>query len=161
MGSHARAEVFWGYDLGEMVDADYNSTAPSWWEERGGDWEVEVERRLGLPLVPYPEHLGRELSSLDRKHPDYVAWIEAARARQEARKALGVELGYYGYLLDGDAYHYVAVTASTMSTEYGCKPIGSMQVGADWPGKLQHFMDLLELPVPAAGPGWMIAASYG
>lgn len=163
MGMHGRGHVFWGYDLGEFVDAECESTAPVWLLDSDGGvdgdaWEKEAARRLGWTPVSSDRidwDLPRE--QLYETEP-YKAYTAARDALQELITPLGVELDTYGHC--DYAYHRVQVVESKRDATYECTRI-DVSVGPHWREMLDRFMALLALPVPDSEPGWFVTSSWG
>lgn len=189
MGMHPSADLYYGYDLGEMVDDDWESTAPAWWQEAEenedeADWEDELAKRLGWVYAPFPDDYPAEDRTLwrmpygperkqaeeaqrrvkdeyEKNSPAYQAWSKSLKEKQALLAEIPVELCTYGHC-DGDTYWAVRVKASVQHV-YGCdsSPVDSLEVDPGWVGQLARFVELLELNVPADGPGWHLNVSYG
>ena len=173
MGHSLSADVFWGFDLGTDDDIDVDDM-PSWWEgdeeEGGGDWEEVLARRLGWVEVPFPtnapaglddwrtpEEERNRLQRQFRATPEYQAWSASRDGLRDLVKSVGVEIDSYGYEFGGKV---VRVKASAQ-TCYGAVRLNDLVVAPDWPEQIARFCELLELPVPAEGPGWHLCASWG
>lgn len=187
MGSSASADLFYGYDLGDMTDHDtWESLMPVWMRDAdpdddegddpgdGLDWETAVAMRLGWVKVPYPPDVPdtpwnmpyeerRAIRKAFDETPAAKTWLANRQELHRLGQSLGVEMDTYGYMLDGDVSHYVKVIASSQSVRcYGSIEVAELQVSPEWDEMIARFMELLELPVPKdKKPGWHLNCSYG
>lgn len=144
-----------------------------------GDWESELATRLAgwvdLPFpdearkVPPPDRIGWSSSDTDREHPAYKAWSANLARKREIVAGAGCDLAPYGThegaAVDGLQLR-VAVTASCVRSSYDCVPLDigrAQRVGVldEWNGLLHAFLDVLDIPRPAGGPGWHLTSDYG
>lgn len=139
MGSSPSADLYYGYDLGEMYDSDYESTAPQWWQDAEEDWdevEAEMARRLGF---------------------EGGTWSE----RYAFLKSYPVDLDTYGYS-EGDQVWALRVKASVQTADdWGSIKLKPLVVAPEWDAQIARFIELLELNVPAGSPAWHLNCSYG
>jgi len=180
MGYSPSATIFYGYDLGTMEDEELEKwCGPSWWaDDEGGfngdiDWEDVAAERLGWtetaphPLrpsalgdytIPYAER--QRLEDEYRKSPEFLAWSADWRNRNDILRRSGVKLSSYGHENDTTCWT-IEILASHFSV-YGwtTEALESLSVDPAWPGLLERFMDLMELPVDGF-PGWHVTVSYG
>lgn len=168
MGQSPSADLYWGYDLGDLTDREtWESLRPDWME----DEEETLARRLGWVEVPFPANIPEpdySLSYEERKRveeqqrdtPEYRAW-SANRSEIYALVApIPVELDRYGYL--EDPAYCVRVKASVQSADdWGSIAVKPLIVLPEWPDQLAEFMRLLDLPIPSAEAGWHMNCSYG
>ncbi|WP_280465640.1 hypothetical protein [Nocardia brasiliensis] len=180
MSMSVSVDIFWGYDLGEMVDDDWESTAPQWWQdaedsEDGVEWEEEYARRHGWVEEPFPadypdtsaewqlsyEERNRIQVEFEAGSVQYQAWSASRDRLRELVRQCPVELDTYGHV-DGETGWVVRVKAS-VQPHYGCTAslLALHDPDPAWAAEIAQFMTLLELPVPAGKPGWHIASSYG
>ena len=140
MGSSPSADVFFGYDLGDLTNHEtWESLKPQWWQDQDDsysvDWRDELARRLGWAGDSY----------------------EAKRA---VLASIPVELDSYGY--SEEPSWALRVTASVQHVwDYGSKPLKPLEVDPERVAQLARFVELLELNVPEGGPGWHLNCSYG
>ncbi|WP_063023903.1 hypothetical protein [Nocardia niwae] len=181
MGMCPSADIFYGYDLGGMIDDDWESTAPAWWQEaedadESADWEDELATRLGWEKVPFPddypdtrnhwrrmphEESKRIREEYEKSSPQYQAWAASLDRKRDLLAQIPVELDTYGHV-DGDTFWAVRVKASVQKL-YGCDSaeVKPLTVDPEWASQLARFVELLELDVPAGGPAWHFTCSYG
>jgi hypothetical protein len=165
MGMHAHGEVWWGYDLADMTDDGFDSTAPAWlYDPDDGptdrDWEDELATRLGWTEVPFPDHLDFNWDTRSHEqHPDYIAYKEARTERDRLVADMGVAMQTYGYS-DGDTQWSVIIPSSRVSATYEAIRI-DLTTADDWAERVARFAALLDLPAPTEPPGWHVSSSYG
>lgn len=186
MGMSASADLFYGYNLGLMVDDHYESTAPAWWQEAEDrddtpDWEDELAKRLGWTPVPFPDDYperDRSIYRLPRDQfraaeeeqrriedeyrqtsPGYLAWSESRDAQHRFLASVPVALDTYGH--EGGDTSWVMRVKKSAFTVYGCDcvELGALTVGAEWDEQLRRFAELLEFDVTGK-PGWHVSVSY-
>jgi hypothetical protein len=176
MGSSPSADLFYGYDLGDMTDPEtYDSLEPTWMQE-DLDWQKELALKFGWVDVPFPRHSSAiddyRISSEARKAareelyqtPEYQAWSKSRDELHEIVAGVGVGLDTYGYAEGGETSYFVKVIASAQRVDdYGSVEIKTpLEVQPDWDVQLARFMELLELPVPRGKkPAWHLNCSYG
>lgn len=172
MGMSPSADLYWGYDLGDLCDPEtYDSLRPAWMEE-DDDWEEELARRLGWTEVPFPAnapaddwrmpHEERERIRQEfRTTPEYQAWSASRDRMHELAKSCGVELDTYGY--HDEPAHCARIKASVQrASDWGSVELGPLAVDPAWRDQITLFMELLELPVSEGKePGWHMSCSYG
>jgi hypothetical protein len=187
MGSSPSAELYWGYNLGEMVDENWEPIGPSWLvheEDFDGDdrdWREELATRLGWEEIPYPDHLAptRPAYTSDpresrRMSTEYEVAREAFyatteyKAYSENRDRMGTlvkdcpaELSIWNS--SEDFKYCVRIVASVQrADDWGSTELKPLEVEADWREQLHRFMQLLELPIPEGKePGWHMCCAYG
>ncbi|WP_280412583.1 hypothetical protein [Nocardia asiatica] len=172
MGSSPSADVYYGYDLGDMTDHDtYDSLAPSWWED-SGDWEDELARRLGWEKVSFPDDYpewdsltSREdrIRIMDEYKASSVAYQAYAASRDrkvELLASIPVEIRWYGYR-EESCYAIRAKASVQRAFDWGSVPLKPLEVDPAWAGQIARFVELLELTVPEGGPAWHLNCSYG
>jgi hypothetical protein len=189
MGQSPSADVFFGYDLGDMEDHDtWESLKPAWWQEleeneEDADWEDELARRLGWVEAPFPDDFPKEDHSIwrlpsdqlqealevqqravdeyEKTSPAYQAYSENRAERRALLARIPVKLDNYG-CDGGDAAWALQVKASVQSvSDWESTPLKPLDVDPEWVGQVARFVELLELKVPAGGPGWHLNCSYG
>ncbi len=188
MGSSPSADLYYGYDLGEMYDSDYESTAPDWWQEAEGndegfDWEDELARRLGWVEVPFPDDYPEEDRRIWRLHAaeheaavnahreamkEYERASDAYRQYRASRKKradllaeVPVKLDTYGYS-EGDTVWALQLKASVQTADdWGSIKLKPVVAAPEWNDQLARFIELLEFNVPEGGPAWHLNCSYG
>lgn len=200
MGFDPHGEVFYGYDLGDLMaqdtpddadrprfDVEDHCTAPAWMLEDPDDptlglgegygyWETELAQRLaGWVDLPFPEEahhtpagqLYWTSADTDREHPAYKAWVANLDRKREIVAGAGCDLAAYGACEgaspDGVRLR-VAVTASIVGSSYDCVPLPGLMTYAGaphWQDVLHRFLDVLDIPRPAGGPGWHLTSDYG
>lgn len=174
MGQALSAELFYGYDLGDLTDpTTYDSLEPTWMQE-DLDWEEELATRLGWTSVPFPSYPPEvddyRTSSEERRAardalratPEYQSWSSSRDELSRLVKGLGVSLATYGY--HEEPGHFIKVTESRQSVcDYGSIQVKvPLEVQPDWDEKLARFMELLELlALEGEKPAWHLNCSYG
>jgi hypothetical protein len=187
MGSSPSAELYWGYNLGEMVDADYEPIGPSWLvheEDFNGDdrdWREELATRLGWEEVPFPEDICpvrsmytsdphrnqqlnqkyKEVEAAFYKTPEYLAYSASRDRMCDLVKDCPAEL--YIWSSSEDPAYCVRILASVQrADDWGSTELKPLEVETDWYVQLHRFMQLLELPIPEGKePGWHMCCAYG
>lgn len=187
MGSSPSAELYWGYNLGEMVDEDWEPTGPSWLvheEDFDGDdrdWRKELATRLGWEEVPYPDDkdpVRPDYTSDRSKHrqlneeyerarktfyetPEYKAYLASRDHMDELVKDCPAELDIWNSS-DDSAYCVRIVSSVQRVSDWGSIELKPLEVASDWKEQLHRFMTLLELPIPEdKEPGWHMCCAYG
>lgn len=181
MGQSPSADVYWGYDLGDLTDRDtWDSLKPAWMESSDREWEEELAARLGWQEVPFPEDICPERPSYSmaraqfleaerrykeaevafQKTSEYKAWSASCHEMRRLVDNYPAELKTYGYI---DEPSYCArVKASVQSADdYGSIELAPLVVDEDWERSLREFIDLMELPAPKDAPCWHLNCSYG
>lgn len=184
MGFSASAEVFYGYDLGDMLDPDtFENFRPGWWEIAGDwtEWREVAATKLGWVEVPHPgysaEFMARYGAEQDWNKkallmaefwdsPAMNAWkdsqVDVERILRDA--GLGdIELDHYGYLDGEPSFALKVVSSVTRAHDFGSAELPDW-LGAedDWRKQLERAADLLELTaVGDLEPAWILAVSYG
>lgn len=186
MGSSPSAEIYWGYNLGEMVDEDYEPIGPSWLmheEDFDGDdrdWREELATRLGWQEIPYPHEIEPDRPRpTANPHKNKLVYQEY----EDARKAFYANPEYQAYSANRDrmweitkdypaelciwnssedAQYCVRITASIQrADDWGSIELQPLEVDPSWHEKLMQFMILLELPRPENKmPGWHMCCAY-
>jgi hypothetical protein len=181
MGQSPSADVYWGYDLGDLTDYDtWDSLKPAWMEGSDREWEEELAARLGWQEVPFPEDICPERPSYsmnraqfaeaERQYKaaeevfqgtsEYKAWLASRREMRRLVENYPVELSTYGNL-DEPGY-CVRIKASVQQAwDWGSIKLEPRAVGEDWEQALQEFTELMELPTPKEPPCWHLNCSYG
>lgn len=187
MGMSPSADLYWGFNLGDMIDDDWNSLEPKWMggddDEPEQDWEeVYAERAVGWKEAPFPGHLAPDRSAIYRKYsgdwaqaeakikeaenvlhnmPEYEAWSASRSRLREIVKGCRVKFDTYGY--SDEPSHFVYVIASHQrADDYGDIALKPMIYDPVWKQQLFNFMQLMELPIPKGEePGWHLNCSYG
>lgn len=174
MGSSPSADVYYGYDLGDLTGEDFEDLRPQWWQD-DEEWEEALARKLGWAEVPYPD-FGEEYNSryraaewderqrMDQERyetPEYEAWSDS---RDEMRRLLSqvqVEIDRYGYY--DEPTYALRVKASVQGVgDWGSVELEPLVVQSIWDTQLQHFVELLELRMlDGLKPGWHLNCSYG
>ncbi|WP_280389846.1 hypothetical protein [Nocardia wallacei] len=186
--SSPSADLYYGYDLGEMYHSDYESTAPGWWqatEEEGGeaDWEDELARRLGWVEEPFPDDYPREDPSIwrlnggdlraaldvqrqvqgeyERTSETYRLYSASRAQRAKLLASVPVELETYGYD-EGDTVWALRHKESVQSvSDWGSIELKPLIVSPRWAEDIARFVELLELNVPDGPPAWHLNCSSG
>lgn len=167
MGMSPSADLYWGFDLGDLCDPEtYESLGPAWMEEFA-DWEEELARRLGWIEVPFPANapdddwrMGR-IRQAFRATSEYQAWSVSVDRRRDLVKGYGVELGTYGGH-DEPSYCVRVVASVQCPPGWGSIELDPLTVDPGWRDQIMRFMELLELPIPEGKePGWHMNCSYG
>jgi hypothetical protein len=168
MGMSLSGDVFWGFDLGWSDDIEEDEM-PQWWQN-DEEWEEVLARALGWVEAPHPtwpEGLndyriaGEERDRIRTQFettPEYQTWSENRSQLHSLVESIGVEIDSYGYEYGARA---VRVKASAQRCDYSARRLTDLVVGPGWPEELARFCELLELRVPAEGPGWHVCASWG
>jgi hypothetical protein len=138
MGFHATGTVFWGYDLGDMTNSDWDFIGPAWLDPDEHEQQDPADVLAGALGIDRTDRSA--VWRAERDHP--------------------VRLGYYG-AEGGETYYRVAVQASERNAIYECTPLGDVTVSVIWRVDLDRFMTLMGLPVPDSDPGWFVTSSYG
>ncbi|MFE3052327.1 hypothetical protein [Nocardia sp. NPDC059239] len=175
MGHSPSADLYWGYDLGDMTDHDtWESLAPRWWQE-SGDWKDELARRLGWEHAELPDDYPARSDHQDLSFIDWRVFVTEYEQNSEAyqvyaanrnhRAALlasvPVELDQYGYS-EGDPTWAVRVKASVQRvSDWGSIQLAPLELAPEWSEHLARFIEVLELQVPDGGPAWHMNCSYG
>ena len=187
MGSSPSAELYWGYNLGEMVDENWEPIGPSWLaheEDFDGDdrdWREELATRLGWEEVPFPEdmcpsqpkytsdprknrQLGQEYEEKEKAFyltPEYLAYSASRDRMRELVKDCPVELHVWNSSEDSE--YCVRILASVQcADDWGSIELQPLEVDPAWHDQLLQFMTVLELPVPEdKQPGWHMCCAYG
>jgi hypothetical protein len=172
MGSSPSADLYWGFDLGDMTDQKtWDSLKPAWMynEEEGDterDWKEELATRLGWEKVPAPEDWPYYTASTEEKEafwqsPAYLAWWANRSEMHRLAEGHLAEIDTYGY--HDEPRYCVRVSSSVQRVgDWGSIEVRPLEVDPDWREKLLQFMKLLELPVPEGEePGWHLNCSYG
>lgn len=186
MGNSPSAELYWGYNLGEMVDEDWEPIGPSWlvheedFDGEDRDWREELATRLGWEETPYPEHLAPSQPTYTRnyaenkrlsteyelarevfyKTPEYSAYSENRNHMAALVGDCPAELNIWNS--SGDSAYCVRIVASVQCVDdWGSIELKPLEVDPTWHEKLLQFMALLELPVPEdKEPGWHMCCNY-
>lgn len=177
MGMSPSADLYWGFDLGDLTDREtYDSLAPEWMEpeddSEGAEWEEELARRLGWAEVRFPSGAPEDDWSLSREErdrvrlefrstPEYQAWAASQNAMQDLVKQQEVELATYS---NHEEPSYCArVKASVQQAPaWGSVALEPLVVAEGWRDQIMRFMELLALPIPpGVEPGWHMNCSYG
>lgn len=165
----ASAELFYGIDLGELVDAEYQPIAPQWWQdaeesEDGLDWEAEYARRRGWLPAPFPADYPEDwrlLEEYKKSSPEFAAWSAATTEKHRIVNESPVILGIYGYFGGLVDTQWAIQVRDSVVTACGAKSV-NLRVPplGGWDDAIHEFARFMELPelVPC---GWVIAASYG
>lgn len=177
MGMSPSADLYWGFDLGDLCDpGTYDSLKPAWMEpeddDEGAEWDEELARRLGWTEAPFPPRApsddwrlppeGRDRIRQEfRATPEYQAWSASRDELHNIIKQIGVELDTYGY--HEEPSYSVRVKASVQRVDdWGSVALEPLVVADGWRDQIMRFMELLELPVPEGKePGWHMNCSYG
>lgn len=178
MGQSPSADLYWGFDLGDMTDPDTgDSIKPAWMgseddEKDETEWREAYAMRLGWKPLPFPENYPetdyrepyeqrRAKEEAFRQTPEYLAYSTRQDEMRVLTKNLPVELVVYGY--DDEASYCVRVTTSVQwVSDWGSKELAPLVVGPEWHGHIMRFMEHLDLPVPdGKRPGWHLNCSYG
>jgi hypothetical protein len=170
MGSSPSADLYWGFDLGDMTDQKtWDSLQPAWMhdeEEGERDWKEELATRLGWEKVPAPEGWPHYTASTEEKEAfrqssAYLAWSANRNEMHRLAEGYLVEIDTYGYY--DEPRYCVRVSPSVQRVgDWGSIEVRPLEVGPDWREKLLQFMKVLELPVPEGEePGWHLNCSYG
>lgn len=171
MGSSPSAALYWGFDLGTMIDPEtWDDLKPSWMggydseleeEAPERDWEeVYAERSTGWTEVPFPENKEKTEEAF-RQLPEYQAWSASIDAVRECVKISNCVITSYGCM--DDPTTYVAIRASVQRVvDYGDVELQPLVVDPAWEQQLLDFMKLMDLKIPAgAKPTWHMCCSYG
>lgn len=177
MGSSPSADLYWGYDLGDLTDPDtYESIGPQWLQD-DGDADEALAKALGWVKVPFPDgapeqnYTNRDYRAAEQDYrrakeafmatPQYQAWSDNLAEQRRIISPIPVELGRYGW--SEEASLCVRVKASVQHAgDYGSIALKPLEVAPEWAEQLAEFMRLLELPIPAGvAPGWHMNCSYG
>lgn len=186
MGMSPSADLYWGFDLGDMTDNDWNSLKPAWMgedgEEEEQDWEeVYAARSAGWVEAPFPDHshlpsraelyrkydfmrAEAELKKAEdalRETPEYEAWSASRSRLREIIEQVAVKLDTYGYI-DEPRYFVYVIASHQRADDYGDIALKPIIVDPAWRQQLFDFMKLMELPIPEGEePGWHLNCSYG
>lgn len=168
MGMHASGEVFYGLDLGQLVDDRFEEIGPSWVHDGETEWEEALAEARGIVRVDFPEHAWRAdlgvRGELDKEHHDVIAYREWRDQVREVKDSSPVELETYGHC-EGETSWCVQVKASVVRSTYDAVPL-KLDVApvtvVDWSAAVLGFCSELGLPVPEGiEPGWLLTSSYG
>lgn len=177
MGMSPSADLYWGFDLGDLCDPQtYDSLKPAWMDPdddgEGFEWDEELARRLGWVEVPFPQGAPEDDWRLHREErdrirlefratPEYQAWSASRDAMRELVNQQGVELDTYSN--HEEPSYCVRIKASVQrADDWGSVALDPLVVADGWRDQIMRFMELLELPVPAGvEPGWHMNCSYG
>ncbi|WP_194838439.1 hypothetical protein [Nocardia sp. XZ_19_369] len=160
MGSPA-ASVYFGYDLGLLHDDDL----PGWWfdgeSDRDGDWEFELATRLGWTWRERPDRRSGQSQSQYTDSPAYQRYQANLARRAAPLESLPVELADYGFTESEPAWA-VRATKSVRSVNdaYETLALEPLTIDPAWAQHLTTFIELLELPHPAAGPRWYLNCAF-
>jgi hypothetical protein len=174
MGSSPSADLYWGYDLGDLSDHDtFDDLRPQWMQDDRDEDEV-LAAALGWVETPYPagirEHPDGHRATYEQRKAwnaqqrdtdEYRAWATNRGELRTTIADLPIELDRYGYM-EEPAY-CVRVKASVQrADDYGSTTIAPLIVDPVWAGQLASYMQLMQLPTPdGAEPGWHMNCSYG
>jgi len=181
MGMSPSADLFWGYDLGDLTDQrTWDSLKPEWMDD-DGDWEeIYAQRAAGWVEAPFPDHSSiPSRSELYREYgyqraedeirkaedalcetPEYRAWSASRKRLREIIEQSGIQLDTYGYI-DEPSYCVYVKDSHQRVDDYGCVNVSPLIVDPVWKKQLLDFMGLMELPVPQGEePGWRLSCSY-
>lgn len=171
MGQSLSADVYWGFDLGSDDDYDEDQAPQPQWMEDEEEWDDVLARKLGWNEIPYPSDSAPEgldnyrldyqernrLHEQFRVTPEYQAWSSSLDQKNSLVKSVGVEIDSYGYEY---GCRCVRVKASVQTCDYGAKRLTDLAVNLEWVAQVARFCELLEIPIPADGPGWELSASW-
>lgn len=172
MGHSPSADLFWGYNLGDLTDHDtFDDLRPDWMDGNYADVDEVLARRLGWVEAPYPNNIAdpphslpyeerRRIQQEQRDTPEFRTWSESRSNMRRVVATVPVELVTYGY---GEEPSYcVRVKASVQRAhDWGSTPVEPLSVQPEWAQQLAEFMRILEFPAPADPPGWHMNCSYG
>lgn len=183
MGQSPSADLYWGYDLGDMTDREsWDSLKPSWMDDAEGgedrDWEEELATRLGWAEAPFPDGapdhsrwyraLGykeaeqkiREAEEIFQNTPEYKAWSASLAEMRRLVENYPIELETYGYI---DEPQYCVRIRSSVQRAYdwGSIELKPLYTRLEWHQQLMDFMALMKLPMPDSDPCWHMNCSYG
>jgi hypothetical protein len=117
MSQSPSADLYYGYDLGEMYDEHFESTAPQWWQdaEESDDylaWESALADRLGESADTYP-----------------------------------IQLSTYGYSEGDKVWALQVKASVQSVGDWRSIEVDPLVVAPEWNDQLAQFIELLELNV--------------
>lgn len=161
-GEGAVACLYFGYDLGELLDG------PDWLypdNEVTLDFDRELGRRAGWVEVLRPAGAPDWSSAVDvadlelaqaewESTPEFRAWQASEQALRDLVRQCPIEMIYYGSI-DNPKFAVLVVASVYQVEGYNSIEVRTpLQVNVDWNDKLHKFMSLMELEIPPSGPGW-------
>lgn len=183
MGMAPSADLYWGFNLGDMTHpTTWESLKPPWMGGYERLWEeVYAERAHGWIETPFPENLCPDQSAIYSKYygdynkahdeiqvaenafrdtPEYQAWSANRTELQGHAAKSSVNLDTYGCIHDPCYFIYV-FASHQRADDYGDIALKPLVVGDDWKTQLLDFMKLMEIPIPEGEePGWHMNCSY-
>jgi hypothetical protein len=158
MGTTARAELAYGYDLGGMEGfkaaevGRYDGPDLPWWAEEDEHPEefTEVADRMLL------DRIGR-FAETDRRADGYYDRKHAAEKRVGVRFDFPGNVEYPGLVLIAEGSRRAVAWAEVMTLD----PNEILIARPDWDAKLAAALDALGIHPTQPGPRWLVYPTYG
>lgn len=149
--SEPLAEIFYGYDLGDLTDENGVWAGPEWMSNPVFDWH-------DLWKLKIAESAGWSDAGVSREE-NADAWLTSRREQAAAIRSCGCNLELYG--VNGVERFRVAVRQSicTVSVDDVLPLADIPEPAPEWGALLDKFMQVLDLPT-LSGLGWYVCVSY-